>query len=54
MPTFKALYTGLFNFEGDRAIVFQMDEALPEAELKKCIAAGLRYNKIKHLPLLVM
>jgi hypothetical protein len=52
VPAFKAVYNELFHFEKNRAIVFQLDEQLPEAELKNCIKAGLRYHKVKHLPLL--
>jgi len=54
LPTFKKVYGDLFTFEGDRAIVFQMDDAVPEAELKQCISAALSYHKVKTLPLLGM
>lgn len=52
VPSFKTVYKEVFNFEGDRALVFKLEDSLPEAELKKCIAAGLTYHKVKHLPLL--
>ena len=52
VPTFKKLYGDLFTYEGDRAIVFNLDEKIPEAELKRCIAMALTYHKVKHLPLL--
>ncbi|MEQ9290268.1 MAG: DUF1801 domain-containing protein [Cyclobacteriaceae bacterium] len=52
VPTFKMVFGDMFRFEGTRAIVFQMDEELPEAELKKCITAGLTYHRVKHLSLL--
>lgn len=52
VPTFKMAYSDLFTFEGNRAIVFQMQEQLPEAELKNCIKAGLTYHKVKDLPML--
>ena len=52
--TFKLVYNDVFTFEGTRAIVFQMNDELPEAELKKCITAGLTYHKVKGLPLLGM
>lgn len=54
VPTFKALFPQLFQFEGNRAIVFQMNDKLPEMELKSCIAAGLTYHQVKHLPMLGM
>ena len=54
VPTFKAIYDELFAFEGNRAIVFQMDDKIPETALKNCIKAGLTYHKVKHLPNLGM
>lgn len=50
VPTFKEKYSDLFKFEGNRAIVFQMDDKLPEMALKNCIGAGLTYHSVKHLP----
>lgn len=52
VPTFRLIYDDLFSFEGKRAIVFKMDEKLPEEELKRCITAGLTYHKVKALPTL--
>jgi len=52
VPTFRELYQDSFKFEGNRAIVSKLDDKLPEAELKQCIAMALRYHKLKHLPLL--
>ncbi len=54
VPTFKTVYNDLFEYEGNRAIVFQMDDPLPEMELKKCIEAGLTYHQVKQLPMLGM
>lgn len=52
VPTFKMVYGDLFQYEGDRAIIFHLADKIPEPELKKCISAGLTYHKIKQLPLL--
>ena len=52
VSAFREVYGNTFNFENTRAIVFQMGDAVPATELKVCIAAALRYHKIKHLPLL--
>ncbi len=52
VPTFKTIYKGKFEFEGNRAIIFKLNEKIPEAELKHCISMALTYHKIKHLPLL--
>lgn len=52
VPTFKTIYKDKFEFEGNRAIIFKLNEKIPEAELKHCISMALTYHKIKHLPLL--
>lgn len=54
VPTFKSVYPEVFRYEGNRAITFQLDEQIPQSELKKCIKAALLYHKVKHLPLLGM
>ncbi|MAU27071.1 MAG: hypothetical protein CMH48_10735 [Muricauda sp.] len=54
VPTFKKVYDQVFTFEGDRAIIFEMDNPLPKSELKRCIVAGLTYYKVKKMPLLVL
>ena len=50
--TFKELYGNQFNYENNRAILFKMNDIIPEKELKHCISLALTYHKIKHLPLL--
>ena len=52
VPTFKTIYKDKFNFEGNRAIVFKLNDTIPETELKQCISMALRYHSVKHLPLL--
>ncbi|MDT7832699.1 DUF1801 domain-containing protein [Flavobacteriaceae bacterium S356] len=52
IPTFKLIYHNVFEFEGSRAIIFPLEEEIPKAELKKCIATALKYHRIKHLPTL--
>ena len=52
VPTFKTIYKNTFQFEGNRAIVFKLDDNIPKTELKHCISMALMYHKIKHLPLL--
>ena len=52
IPTFKKLYPATFNYETTRAIVFKLDEPIPEKELKQCIRVTLTYHKVKHLPFL--
>lgn len=50
VPTFKMIYNSLFKYEGNRAIIFQMNDMIPEAELKRCISVGLTYHKVKDMP----
>ncbi len=50
--TFRKLYSDKFQFEGNRAIIFNISEEIPELELRHCITLALRYHKIKHLPML--
>lgn len=52
VPSFKLAYGELFNYENTRAIVFKLNDEVPEKELKECIKAALTYHKVKQLPLL--
>ncbi|MCQ8878633.1 DUF1801 domain-containing protein [Pseudoalteromonas shioyasakiensis] len=52
VETFKELYGDIFVYQGNRALVFELDQALPNKELAHCISLALRYKKIKHLSLL--
>lgn len=52
VETFRVVFGNTFNFEGNRAIIFQMDDQIPENELKDCIKATLTYHKVKQLPTL--
>ena len=52
VPTFRTLFDNRFTYEGNRAIVFKVNENVPEKEIRECIRMTLNYHKIKHLPLL--
>lgn len=52
VETFRLLFKNSFDFEGKRAIVFQLEDDIPGEELKACIKAALTYHKVKHLPTL--
>jgi hypothetical protein len=52
VPAFKEIFGDIFNYEGNRAIVFQLEDEIPEPELKQCVAAALTYHSVKQLPLL--
>lgn len=50
VPTFKTVFGDLFNYEKDRAIVFGLNDPIPEAALKECIRLALTYHNVKHQP----
>jgi hypothetical protein len=52
VETFKEVFGNFFHYEGNRAIVFDISQEIPLAELKLCILASLKYHKIKNLPVL--
>ncbi|MBI6119873.1 DUF1801 domain-containing protein [Salegentibacter maritimus] len=45
--TFRLVFDDKFQFEGKRAIVFKLNEKIPELELKECIRASLIYHNVK-------
>ncbi|MCF8715735.1 DUF1801 domain-containing protein [Joostella atrarenae] len=52
VSTFRLLFGNTLTFEGNRAIIFKLEDKIPEEELKCCIKAALTYHKVKHLPTL--
>ena len=52
VPTFRTLFDDSFTYEANRAIVFKLNEMIPEEQVRQCIKMTLTYHKIKHLPLL--
>ncbi len=40
----KKAYKNKFKYEGNRAIVFSLDDKLPRKELKECIKMALTYH----------
>ncbi|WP_378184757.1 DUF1801 domain-containing protein [Aquimarina sp. W85] len=52
VKTFKKIYSDMFTFEGNRAIIFELDDKLPIKEIKIIIRTALTYHKVKHLPTL--
>ena len=47
VDTFRLVFGHKFQYEGKRAIVFQVNQKISELELKKCIKASLIYHKVK-------
>jgi len=52
VETFRELYNDILEFEGNRAIVFHINDTIPVNELKHCILLSLTYHQRKHLPML--
>jgi hypothetical protein len=52
VETIKEVYGDLFQYDGNRTIVFNTSDSIPTQELKHCLSLALRYHNLKHLPLL--
>ncbi|PHI18342.1 hypothetical protein CEQ90_18365 [Lewinellaceae bacterium SD302] len=52
VATFREVFGDLFNYENNRAIVFELNEEVPERELMDCIRCALTYHRIKNIPAL--
>ncbi len=49
VPAFKERFPREFNFEGDRSIIFNIEDEIPIKKLKECIALALTYHRNKKL-----
>lgn len=49
VDTFRMVFDGKFKFEGNRAIVFGINQNLPSPELRECIKTALTCHGVKHL-----
>ncbi|KXX66834.1 DUF1801 domain-containing protein [Flammeovirga sp. SJP92] len=49
VETFKSVFGNRFEYEGKRAIIFDLNQEIPVTELKLCIKATLQYHKVKDL-----
>lgn len=47
VDTFRTLFPDTFAFEGNRAIVFDVGQAVPEKELRYCLQMALTYHQRK-------
>jgi len=52
VDTFKERYKDTFKYEGNRAILFDINDTIPINALKHCILLALTYHRIKKLPML--
>ena len=49
ISSFKTLFPEQFTYEGNRAIVFGINDPIPENELRVCISMALRYHLAKSM-----
>jgi hypothetical protein len=47
VETFRTIFVEDFNFEGNRALVFDEADVIPEAALELCVSAALTYHQRK-------
>ncbi len=52
VESFRKIYGDTFTYEKNRAILFNLDDEIPEKELKSCIGMALQYHSLKDKPLL--
>ena len=52
IPVIQTVFGDTFRYEGTRALLFDLDAPLPEAPLRACLGAALRYKRVRGLPLL--
>ncbi len=44
VSTFQQLYPKQFSYGGNRSVIFDIDDELPEPELRHCVALALTYH----------
>jgi hypothetical protein len=54
VETFEEVYDDIFQYEGNRALVFPLQGRLPIKPLRHCLSVAFRYHDVKHLPMLGM
>ena len=47
VETFREIYGDLFTYDGNRSLIFQIDDEIPVDELSDCIAIALTYHLAK-------
>jgi Domain of unknown function (DU1801) len=47
---FKQIYPKQFKYEGNRALIFDVADDLPQAELRHCVSLALTYHLRKQIP----
>jgi hypothetical protein len=44
LATFRQLYPNEFTYGGNRSLIFEADDAIPEQALRHCVALALTYH----------
>lgn len=52
VETFREIQGDVLVFQGNRAIVLNVEAPMPEPAIKQCLELALTYHRRKHLPLL--
>ncbi len=52
IPTFKSIFGNALHYEGNRAIIFNINEPLPKEIIAQCITCALQYHLLKKDPFL--
>ncbi len=52
VATFREIYRDEFVYEGNRAVVIPLHTDFQQVPLRHCLSLALRYQSLKHLPLL--
>ena len=47
VETFRELYPNDLNYDGNRSIIFDENDELPEVALRHCISLALTYKLVK-------
>jgi hypothetical protein len=47
VATFRELYPKELNYGGNRSIIFEVDDEIPDAALRHCVGLALTYHKKK-------
>lgn len=47
IESFKHMFGDKFTYEGTRGILFEVDQVIPEEELKECVAIALTYHQTR-------
>lgn len=52
VETFREIYPDVFEYEGNRALLIPLQSDTDDGPLRHCIELALKYQRLKHLPLL--